>query len=192
MHEKLFTKENLIESLGSLVKPGGELEGLIERLEKSGYFNAPASTRYHGAYPGGLLDHSMTMMMYLLRLTGENQLVWEKPRSPYVIGLLHDMCKYDAYVVGENGKISWNKNQRIKGHGEKSARIAKILIPDLTEEEEDCIRYHMGAFCELPKGSVESMEIAKQWAEYTEAVHRHENVLWTHQADMLAAHVANT
>ena len=48
----------------------------------------------------------------------------------------------------------------------------------LTEEEMACIRYHMGAFTEK-----------EQWNDYTNAVHKYHNVLWTHQADMLASHV---
>lgn len=41
-----------------------------------------------------------------------------------------------------------------------------------------CIRYHMGAFCDK-----------SEWNDYTRAVHKYTNVLWTHQADMLASHV---
>lgn len=48
----------------------------------------------------------------------------------------------------------------------------------LTEEEIMCIRYHMGAFCDK-----------SEWNDYTRAVHKYTNVLWTHQADMLASHV---
>lgn len=187
--ERKFTKQDVVAFLGDMVKPGGELEELIERLEKCGFLAAPASTKYHGAYPGGLLDHSFTVMAHLVRLTKDNDLSWGKARSPYVVGLLHDMCKYDAYVISEDGNISWNRNQKLKGHGDKSAYICKRLIPDLTEEEEDCIRYHMGAFCELPKGDVPATTVATKWCEYTDAIHRHPNVLWTHQADMLAAHI---
>lgn len=40
------------------------------------------------------------------------------------------------------------------------------------------IQYHMGAFCDK-----------SEWNDYTRAVHKYTNVLWTHQADMLASHV---
>lgn len=49
----------------------------------------------------------------------------------------------------------------------------------LTDEEIMCIRYHMGAFTDK-----------SEWNDYTRAVRNYPNVLWTHQADMLASHVA--
>lgn len=49
----------------------------------------------------------------------------------------------------------------------------------LTDEEIMCIRYHMGAFTDK-----------SEWNDYTRAVRQYPNVLWTHQADMLASHVA--
>ena len=45
-------------------------------------------------------------------------------------------------------------------------------------EEIACIRYHMGAFTDK-----------SEWNDYTRAVKAYPNVLWTHQADMLASHV---
>jgi hypothetical protein len=42
-----------------------------------------------------------------------------------------------------------------------------------------CIRYHMGAFTDK-----------SEWNDYTRAVRNYPNVLWTHQADMLASQVA--
>ena len=48
----------------------------------------------------------------------------------------------------------------------------------LTMEEILCIRYHMGAFVDQ-----------KEWNDYTRAIHTYPNVLWTHTADMLAAHI---
>lgn len=37
------------------------IENLIEWLESTDFFTAPASTKYHGAYPGGLLQHSINV-----------------------------------------------------------------------------------------------------------------------------------
>lgn len=51
----------------------------------------------------------------------------------------------------------------------------------LTEEEICCIRYHMGIFTK-----------DYEWNDYTRAVRKYPNVLWTHQADMLATHVMET
>ena len=48
----------------------------------------------------------------------------------------------------------------------------------LTEEEMLCIRWHMGAFDEKTN-----------WNYYTRAIHKYPNVLWTHMADMVSAHI---
>ena len=34
----------------------------LDWLITSGFFNAPASTKYHGAYEGGLFDHSLSLL----------------------------------------------------------------------------------------------------------------------------------
>lgn len=70
-------------------------QNIVEKLTEGGFFTAPASTKYHGAYEGGLFDH-----------------------------------------------------------------------------------YHMGAFVDQ-----------KEWNDYTRAIHKYPNVLWTHTADMIAAHI---
>lgn len=160
-------------------------EEQIDRLCHMGFFDAPASTKYHGAYAGGLFDHSYNVTFALLDLTVKQHLRWRRSESPYIIGMYHDLCKCDQYqvdnsvpyTVGEPTKWEYKKNTLLKGHGEKSVMIAATLT-DLTEEEVCCIRYHMGAFCDK-----------EEWNDYTGAIHRYPNVLWTHTADMIAAHI---
>lgn len=144
------------------------------------YFTAPASTKYHGNYPGGLFDHSYTVANYLIDLTESEKLEWERPVSPIIVGLFHDLCKVDSYEKDMNGDYTYNNNMLLKGHGDKSVMILSTLM-QLTEEEVMCIRYHMGAFTDK-----------EEWSDFTRAIHRYPNVLWTHTADMLAAHIANT
>ena len=50
-------KEEFIKLLRSTNRDG--MEDVIGFLEKSDFFKAPASTRFHGNYEGGLLEHSM-------------------------------------------------------------------------------------------------------------------------------------
>ena len=50
-------KEEFIRLLQSTNREG--MDKLLEFLEKSDFYTAPASTRYHGNYEGGLLEHSM-------------------------------------------------------------------------------------------------------------------------------------
>ena len=149
-------------------------------LIKNGFCSAPASTKYHGSYEGGLFDHSMNVAEALVQLTEENGLQWERPISPVIIGVLHDLCKIDQYLYDEaSGTYRFNNDLPIKGHGDKSVVYChEMLGLDLTEEEEACILYHMGAFTE-----------ATEWNNYTSAIHKFPNVLWTHHADMIATHI---
>ncbi|MCM1234895.1 MAG: hypothetical protein NC489_32745 [Ruminococcus flavefaciens] len=156
-------------------------------LKNSGFFTLPASTRYHGAKEGGLYAHSLTVAETLLTLTTRNNLKWERPGSPVVVGLFHDLCKLEAYeqvVTGRTGhgeKYGWQhtdgRDQLYTGHGEKSILLLAPWM-QLTAEEVACIRWHMGAF-----------DDSEQWSHYTAAVHRFPNVLWTHHADMIASHI---
>lgn len=151
-------------------------------IETSDFTTAPASTKYHGVHTGGLLEHSVNVMYTLCKLTENNHLYWERPESPIIVGLFHDICKVDMYKrkkVGEMYYYSYEYNNEtlFKGHGNKSVMMLASLI-QLTEEEVACIRYHMGAFTDK-----------EEWNDYTRAIHKYPNVLWTHHADMIATHI---
>ena len=160
-----------------------DLEGVAKFLVKHRAFEAPASTQYHGSYPGGWFDHSLCVMQQLVLLTERNGLTWQRPESPYIVGFFHDACKLDQYALvrEEDGKpvYAWRSDTLYKGHGDKSILMLASL-GTLTEEEVACIRYHMGAFTEK-----------EYWNDYTRAVHEYPNVLWTHTADMIASHIYN-
>lgn len=179
-----FSKSELDDFLNLMKLPNGAPlvpADMIDYLVSYGFFTAPASTKYHGAYEGGLYQHSVAVTKFLLRLTEDNKLIWRNERSPYIVGMFHDLCKIDQYLpFMDCESISWdyNPNTLLKGHGEKSVMLLSQFYT-LTEEEICCIRYHMGAF--TPK---------EEWNDYTGAIHAYPNVLWTHQADMLASHVA--
>lgn len=128
----------------------------------------------------------------LVELTKQNSLTWGRPESPYIIGMFHDICKQDQYrhpvdatfygggapiPLVDESKWEYDPDAVLKGHGEKSGMLLSQHLP-LTMEEILCIRYHMGAFVDQ-----------KEWNDYTRAIHAYPNVLWTHTADMLAAHI---
>ena len=89
-------------------------------INKSDFFTAPASTRFHSAFEGGLCEHSVkTYYRFLQHLNVEYDGEWEdkiSPESAAIIALLHDICKVNYYkidyrnVKNENGE--W-KNVRI-------------------------------------------------------------------------------
>lgn len=149
-------------------------------LLAEGFFRSPASTKYHGAYEGGLFDHSFAVMNFLVELSAKNGLRWKRAESPFIVGMFHDLCKIDQYrpiMDGESVGWEYNPDTTFKGHGDKSIILLSQYMT-LTEEEVLCIRYHMGAFVEKD-----------EWRDYTGAVHKYATVLWTHHADMLASHV---
>lgn len=177
-HSRIETDLNTIKALYEVMEQKDLYDGeLMKKLYHMGFFDAPASTRFHGNYAGGLADHSITVAKSLSFLTKSDELEWQNPRSPFLIGLLHDLCKVDQYTIQLDGTISFNKGVDTR-HGEKSVELAKQLVPDLTDEEELCIRWHMGSF-----------DDKKNWTGYTDAIHKYRTVLYTHMADMLATHV---
>lgn len=148
-----------------------------KKLDLIHFYESPASTRFHGAYPGGLFDHSKAVAENLVWLTAQLGLKWQRPDSPVRIGILHDICKCDCYILCSDGSYRFNRDAE-SGHGDKSVFVAQRLGLQLTVEEELCIRWHMGAFDEK-----------ENWSEYTEAIHKYPNVLYTHTADMIVAHI---
>lgn len=154
-------------------------EEAVKWLKMNGYFTAPASSKYHLAYEGGLFEHCSNVALNLIFLTNKLDLKWEREESPWLIGLLHDVCKVDQYIWDPIlKKYTWNKDQVVLGHGDKSITYIEEHICKLTEEEKACIRWHMGAFDEK-----------ENWSRYTAAIHEYPNVLWTHSADMMASHI---
>ena len=155
----------------------GNAKALADRLYAKGFFEVPASTKYHGSYPGGLFDHSYQVTEDLLRLTKSLGLKWGRRMSPYLVGMLHDLCKMDQYRATPDG-YEYVPNLVLPGHGDKSVIVAQMLGIKLTEEEICCIRWHMGAF-----------DDKANWGSYGAAIETYENVLWTHTADMMASRI---
>lgn len=154
----------------------------MKRLDKMGFFTAPASIHHHGAYEGGLFDHSYQVTLNLVNLTNWLHLTWLRPQSPYIVGMFHDLCKCDNYKCLKPDDIhpeAWvySDGQLLTGHGEKSVIMLQQFVC-LTEEEMLCVRWHMGAF-----------DSEKNWNAYGQSITKYQNVLWTHTADMMAARI---
>lgn len=162
--------------MGAVYQPA-QVEHLADCLDEMGFFDAPASTKYHGCYYGGLYEHSEAVTINLLELTEKLGLQWQREKSPYLVGMLHDLCKCDQYVKTADGKWEFSKDQILSGHGEKSVILAQRLV-DLTAEEMLCIRWHMGAY-----------EDPKLFGVLGSAIERFPNVLYTHTADMIASKI---
>lgn len=191
-YEKNLTTNRRIELFDGLMIDKISSE-FYDWLIQNGFFTQAASTKYHGAYEGGLFDHSYEVTQVLLDMTQRLNLQWTRPESPYIIGMFHDLCKIDNYitVTDEPGEImmgtgdvkgrkihfEYNPNCILTGHADKSIMLLSQFI-NLTEEELLCIRFHMGAY-----------EGQDQWDNYDKAIRKYETVLFTHTADMYTSKV---
>lgn len=146
-------REKFIELLRSTGREG--IEEVVDFLDRTDFFKAPASTRFHGSFEGGLLQHSMKVYE-ILKSKVENCVVDMNFSEDTLIisALLHDVCKVNFYKVdyrnAKNERGEWEKvpyytiDDTIPyGHGEKSVMMLSEYIR-LTAEEKYAIRWHMG------------------------------------------------
>lgn len=153
----------------------------LDWLVTNGFFTKPAAINHHGNHTGGLFEHSLAVAKSLVDITDNLGLTWHNERSPYIVGMFHDLCKMDDYIndaefTSTDNKWTYNKNKILTGHGDKSVMLLSQFI-NLTEEEIFCIRFHMGAYN------------TDDWEMFDRAIRKYETVLWTHTADMYASKV---
>ena len=148
---------------------------MLKWLERSGFFEAPASSKNHLAQPGGLVVHSLNVYKRLLEITArdvfggtDGALLAEEVRETVaILGLLHDVCKVgvyhqtDPFKAAMEGKLDTMAPYEFRdtfplGHGEKSLFLITRHMA-LTEEEALAIRWHMGAYDDAVKGGSRSM-----------------------------------
>ena len=127
---------------------------LTEWLANTDFFTAPASTRYHGCFEGGLAMHSLNVYSQLKKLCK-----WYEceatPESIAIVALFHDLCKIGCYKT----EMRWRKDANNQweqyptyrfeedfaygGHGSKSVFLVQSFMK-LTPEEASAINCHMG------------------------------------------------
>ena len=121
--------------------PRGGAAGMVKT---TGFFTAPASTKYHGNYEGGLVKHSLNVFE---RIRGRLEFT---PETRAICGLLHDVCKANFYAVDyknqKNAAGTWErvpfytvKDQFPFGHGEKSVFLIERFM-NLTNKKALAIR----------------------------------------------------
>ncbi len=163
-------KERFIQIFKENITRDGS-DKLLDFLEnKSDFFTAPASTRYHNAFEGGLLRHSLNvydcLCAYMEReRVKEHYGLTASAETIALVALLHDVCKVNFYRTSwRNAKNEqtgqWEKvpyyeiNDTLPyGHGEKSVYMVSGFMR-LTREEAMAIRWHMGFSGNEDKNSV--------------------------------------
>jgi hypothetical protein len=167
-------KKDFIETLTTTNRKG--IDNVISKLEELGFFEAPASSRFHLSCKGGLAEHSMNVYEAAVMLREQiirmrPELEAQLPLESIAIGaLLHDVCKIDIYKEGilsrKNEDGYWEKyvgfsvdyNMGLPlGHGEKSVIMLLSWGLELTPEEMLAIRWHMSAW-DMPMQSAEHKE----------------------------------
>lgn len=169
----------------NIVREG--INSLLEWLEESDFYTAPASARYHNCFQGGLCLHSINVYNRILTKKYIDESI--SPESLAIVSLFHDLCKVNFYkqdfrnVKNESG--NWIKVPCYTyddifplGHGEKSMFLVQKFI-HLTEDEALAIRWHMGNFG-LMIGSNEMKSL-------TDAMKKSKLLIMLQQADVEAA-----
>lgn len=188
-------KEEFLEIVFDNIERDG-CEELVEWLEKSDFFTAPASMRRHNVFEGGLCQHSIHVYKRFLQLVqNEYGKDWEKHisrESVAIIALFHDLCKVDFYKIEmRNVKRDgvWVQEPYYKmdealpyGHGEKSVYILSAFMK-LTREEALAINWHMGEFD--PRVKAGSFSAAAAYQKYP-------SCFLAHCADLMATYLDDT
>lgn len=153
------------------------------------FIRDPASTKYHGAYPGGLFDHSLMVYKYALEFSDKYGLM-ETPN--FIACVFHDICKVGKYDLSTHTKsdgtkesvYSYNPNYSGIEHGAESLR--RLLLIDgvdsetLPEPWQFAVAYHMGVF---GVSDAEMSNFSKMSEKYPE-------ILLLHHCDMMATKIA--
>ena len=147
------SKERFISLCKEIARPG--VDDLMNWLERSDFYVAPASSRFHGSYPGGLLEHSLNVCDELQRLLKAYPEVNVPNEAAIICPLFHDLCKVNMYKVEKRNRKNeagqWESYDaytiaekfHFGGHGSKSVFIVQQFIK-LTPEEAVAINCHMG------------------------------------------------
>ena len=161
-------KEEFISLYETEIKREGS-QRLLEWLQNTDFFTAPASTKYHCACESGLLMHSLNV--YKVMMNKHFQEGEDSKESFAISALLHDICKVQFYktlkrnVKNESTGI-WEQVPYYSvedsfpyGHGEKSVFLIERFMR-LKTHEAMAIRWHMGGFDDSAKGGSFSISLA--------------------------------
>lgn len=151
-------KQEYLSLVRTITREGSEIDRLVAWLERSDFFTAPASTKYHASYKGGLCQHSLNVYRALKTLLEAFNVVLDVD-SLIIASLFHDISKanyYESYLrnVKDEESGQWNKveDYRVKdvtsrfiygSHEETSNFMINSFIP-LTVDEQVAILHHHG------------------------------------------------
>ena len=172
-------KEDFINIYNENIQRPGAQE-LLKWLNTTDFFTAPASTKFHCACEGGLVQHSVNVYDVLMNKHFDKET--DNKESFAICGLLHDICKAKFYKksmrnVKNEETGQWEKQPFYSvddlfpyGHGEKSVFLIERFLR-LNTNEAMAIRWHMGGFDDSARGG--SFAISLAYEKYPLAVKLH-------------------
>lgn len=189
-----------------VIKQYPQAKNLLNWIEQTDFFEAPASSMYHLNVKGGLCKHSLNVYDRLVKLVkseynNDYDTLETSEGGIALIGLCHDLCKCNTYVLDyknvkkrdpygnlkdDIGRFDWvsepyykKEEQLIYGHGSKSVMIIQTFIQNLPLSEILAVRFHQGGM-EIP-GQLEP--------GITQTYNSFPLALLTHLADMLSCYI---
>lgn len=159
---EIYTNKSTYRSLLKRVNRPG-IDELLEWLDTTDFYEAPASTKYHLAIRGGLCRHSLDVYSEMQRLIKAYPEVSLPEESVIIVSLLHDLCKANFYTVEmRNTKVDgqwvqvpyYSVSEKLVygSHGPKSTYLIMSHMA-LTADEAIAVSNHMGGFAESPQGA---------------------------------------
>ena len=109
-------KEEFISIYKENIKREGA-DKLLEYLEKSDFFTAPSSTRFHGSYEGGLVQHSLNVYHCLKDYLS-------RPRTKELYGMDYSGGSREC----EFGGCVWQSADLLEDAVKNLTRCKKIVI----------------------------------------------------------------
>ena len=142
-----------------------DVHNVLQYLDNTDFFVAPASTKYHGAYEGGLCEHSLHVYDNLVKLQQVFGFALDQndTDSITIVSLFHDLGKINFYkqeikhrkVYDTKGNSKWedyvgyvtkepNERFLLGNHEENCAYLVSTLIPLRTTEYSAILNHHGG------------------------------------------------
>ena len=153
----------------------------IDGFDINGFFSSPASSKYHGAYDGGLFDHSLEVYRCALKLAKAFDMD-DINKISFEACVFHDLCKVGLYKKHNNRNTSndyvYADNYVALPHGSESVFRIRTLGIEIPRSWEIAVAYHMGVF---------ETDNARTYGNYCERI---PELLLLHTADMMASKIA--
>lgn len=154
-------RDEFISILKEITREGSDIDGLIGWLDANGFFAAPATSKYHCSFEGGLALHSINTYKCLCRFAkafaskkeivepakvdGDGNVIPAVEETKYrygkdtliIVGLLHDICKANLYEkCSVNSKVysKYGKSKDALGHYDWQSSLGYKVVDEENRE----------------------------------------------------------